>query len=611
MAGGYIIDPASGMPAVRTPGGALVPLGMSAEDLAAAGIQAPQAPAAPDARTAELDMSQLRPRVSLIDKPADPGMPLWKSDAPPGPVAPPAEQAYTNQNMAEALGKGQAVVPPDQDAPVRFDERGDRAAVLRSTAPDTSARKGEAIDPARLAQPRPAQQPQQAGATLDPMVEAAMRFRGGGGPRKLGETGETRKYQDYAAPMNPELAQQANESLLASDKYGEELAKSLTLRHDEAYQAQQGEFAARAGQLQAQQERFDAQQRLLQDYSAKRDALAAEAAQMKTPQMEDYWGSRSTMAKMATALSITLGAAAQGLRGGPNVGLDMSNQEIERWISSQREAYERKRGEVSDADNQYGKMVQTFGNQNLAEQQLRLQAWDVRDNLMKSYAEKVGTPSALEQYNQAMLQTEAQRAALKAQASRGAAVDVEQKLSMQGGGGAGLDPLSMLKRGSEAAGYVRNISGQGQGHSVLMPDGSVAYAPDEGSASKAQGVIKANDEVQQLVGQVKRLTSEASSRTATADEKAAASVKLTTLIPKLHDAMGISGFKGPVVEMMHEMIGNPTNFIRNPNSSARLDAISQQASQNIESEKKYLRAQPVGNASAGTPQAPSAQDEDE
>jgi len=299
------------------------------------------------------------------------------------------------------------------------------------------------VDPASLARGGSAA-PQQTGAPADDeaairdqLMREAMQPRGGGGPRGLGVTGETQKYTTFQNPGgDPTKVAAAQEALGASDKYGEELAKSLTLRQEQAYQAQQGEYAARAGQMAAQQQRFEQQQAMLQDYQAKRDAAMQEAAQLKTPQMEDYWESRGTMANIATALSITLGGALQGLRGGSNTGLEMSNQAIDRWIAGQREQYQRAREKGNDIDNQYAKMVQRFGSENLAADHLREQAWTVRDGMLKSYAEKIGTPSALENYNQAMLQTEAQRAALQAQNSQGAQVDIEQKLSMQGGGGA-------------------------------------------------------------------------------------------------------------------------------------------------------------------------------
>jgi hypothetical protein len=276
-------------------------------------------------------------------------------------------------------------------------------------------------------------------------------------------TGETQKLSRPEAPVDPVLGAQATEAQLASDAYGEQLAMSLNARQQQAYEATQGEYAARAGQMQAQQERFERQQSMLQTYQAKRDELAAEAAQMKTPQMEDYWKSKGTMATMATAVSIVLGGALAGLRGGQNPGLEMSNQAIDRWIGEQREAYQRAQGRVSDADNQYARMVQSFGSENLAIEHLREQAWTVRDNMLRSYAEKIGTPSALENYNQAMLQTEAQRAELRARASQGAMVEIEQKLSMQGGGGGRpKGVLDMLRAGAEAKKLTDTIGGKEQ-----------------------------------------------------------------------------------------------------------------------------------------------------
>lgn len=607
MAGGYLIDPATGRPAVQTAGGALMPLPLSDDELRAAGAQLQGPPGLPSPPMPGPDLRVAGPGG---------GMPLNDD----GSVRSPLGQAWDFINKPLPGPTPQPSGGPSLSAASDMTGAGYKSPagdfVAQPSAPPVPQPSGKAAVPELAQHSAGPAAPTGAAPAIDPMVQAAMSYRAGagGGPRKLGETGESRKYVDYANPMNPELAGKANEALGASDKYSEELAKSLDQRQQQAYDAQQNEFAARSGQMAAQQQRFDAQQTALQDYQAKRDALMTTAAQLKTPQMDEYWGSRGTTAKMATALSIALGGALQGLRGGQNPGLEMSNQEIDRWIVGQKEAYQRAHGAIEDADNQYAKMVQAFGSENLAQDHLREQAWTVRDNMLKSFADKIGTPSALEAYNQSMLQTEAQRAALQAQNSRGAQVEIDQKLSMQGGaGGASADPLAMLKRGAEATGYVNTISGVGKkdGPSVIMPDGSTVYAADQTAADKAQSVVKANDEVQQLVGQVKQLTADASSRTATAGERARAQVKLVTLVPKLHDAMGISGFKGPVVELVHEMLGDPEKFIRNPNAADRLDAISQQSKQNIEAERKYLRKAPTGNVSAAPAAPSSAQDEEE
>jgi hypothetical protein len=229
----------------------------------------------------------------------------------------------------------------------------------------------------------------------------------------------------------------AAESRRASNDYDRALANQITEKRDEAYQAYMTEQAARAGAVDAQRERQQHQQQQLREYEQKRDKLEAEAASMKAPQVEDYWGSRSTASKLATAISITLGGALQGLRGGTNTGLDAANRAVDQWVTEQREDYQRARGKVSDADNKYARMVKTFGDENLAEQNLRIQAHDIRDNMLKTYAEKIGTPSAMEAYQQTMLQSQAARAEAQKKAYQDAGADIEQKFSMQGGGGAG------------------------------------------------------------------------------------------------------------------------------------------------------------------------------
>lgn len=442
----FLMDPQTGLPAVPMAGGGALPVGLSPDQFRAAlgtqpapggfdpatGVFAP----APRAAPPPMAPDQFRQALTPQAPPPAPG-----SHATPQHAAADAEMPHAAPGMQPDAGFN---APPH--------------GYVVDKPPGALEGEGGAVDPATLARRgggAPGQAEQGGGMFGNPLLDKVFTegpAGGGGGPRRLGQTGETQKYSRPEFAMDPTLHARSEEALGASDKYNEELAKSLTTRQEQAYQAQQDEYAARSGQMAAQQQRFEAQQNALQDYQAKRDAIVAEAAQLKAPQMEEYWGSRSTGAKMATGLSIALGGALQGLRGGSNPGLEMSNQEIEHWLTSKREDYQRAQGRVTDADNQYARMVQTFGSENLATEHLREQAWTVRDGMLKSYAEQIGTPNALEAYNQAMLQSEAQRADLRARASQGAMVEIEKKLSMQGGGGAGgsRDLLSRLERTARA-----------------------------------------------------------------------------------------------------------------------------------------------------------------
>lgn len=445
MAGGYIIDPATGQAGVPMASGGFLPLPMSPDQLTAAGLPGP--PGLPPAPDMGPDMRVAGPGGGRANPTPAPQILPSSTGGRHNPSA--GEQAAMQAQNAQRDAEKQAADRAHLEEVARGGGRAGASAALAlqksaAAAPPPAAVPAHA-NPDELARPgatggqAPAQQQQ--GGTLDPLeqlaYEQALQRGGGGGPRQLGVTGQTEKYTTFEKPGgDPAKVAAAKEAIDTYDKYGEETAKSLTIRQEQAYQAQQQEYAARSGQMAAQQQRYEQQQNALQDYQAKRESFVQQAAQLKTPQMEDYWGSRGTFANVMTGLSIALGGALQGLRGGQNPGLEMSNQSIDRWINAQQEDYKRAQGRVTDADNQFARAVQMFGSENLAASHLREQAWGVRDGMLKSYAEKIGTPSALEAYNEAMLQSEAKRAALVAQNSMGAEVEIEKKLSMQGGGGA-------------------------------------------------------------------------------------------------------------------------------------------------------------------------------
>jgi hypothetical protein len=602
MAGGYIIDPATGQPAVQTASGMLLPLGLSQGDLSAAGMPgppgAPAAPASgPDQRNAYNGGGAMF-GVQGIAPPTTDSLPTEPIKQAIGWHDPTTAGAAPGSPLAAQVAASQPAQPEQAPAPPKL---------VRAAPSDGGQQQAPGPDPS-----------QEAGLAAFQDYMKGGGGGGGGGPRRLAETGESEKYIRPQFAADPGLVANSTEALGASDKYNEELAKSLKIRQDQAYQAQQGEFAARAGQMEAAQKHFDAQQNMLQDYQAKRDALAQQAAQMKTPQMEDYWQSRGTFANVMTGLSIALGGALQGLRGGENPGLQMANQSIDRWIASQKEAYNRAEGRVSDADSQYAKLVQTFGNENLATEHMRLQAWDVRDGMLKTYAQKIGTPDALENYNQAMLATEADRAKAAARASQGAQVEIDRKLSMTGGGGGGK-PKTLAEAYKVAAETKKNadiLNGTGGGdgkNAVILSDGSTAYATNPAEAQSAQGVIRSADEASGMLDRLDHLTQTAGKRALTEDERGQAETLKAELMPALQGVHGFKRLTDADLHLLQEMTGDPTAFARNPNARARLLELKRGVQESSQIRLKYLRRKPVGGGTetAAPAEAPGAQDEGE
>lgn len=458
MAGGfYTLDPATGQPMMQTASGAFVPLPLSEEEMQQAGAQL-----APP------------PGVAAVAPPQGPDMRVAGPGGGAGDLGgadPAMAQFIADQNQAGQVAAMRQQLAP-QAPPTNTHPTQDRFQQLEQLGQPRPGRQVAGVDPATLARGggRGAGAPQQeqpgGGGIDDPLVQQAMAEAmrgggGGGGPRKLGVSGETHKYKGFQAPMDPRLAQQAGEAQLASEGYNEQLAMSLQQRQQQAYEATQAEFASRSGQLAAVQQRYEQQQAMLQDYTSKRDALIEEARQMKAPDQRTYWQEAGVMGKLTAGLSMVFGGALAGLRGGQNMGLEATRMAVDDWMRVRKDEYDRAQDSAQAADTKLGKMVQQFGSENLALEHMRLQAWEVRDSMLRSYAEKIGTPDALEIYNQAMLQSEAEKAAVAARASQGAEVEIEQKLAMQGGGG-GARPgvLNMLRAGAEATKLRNTIEGK-------------------------------------------------------------------------------------------------------------------------------------------------------
>jgi hypothetical protein len=302
---------------------------------------------------------------------------------------------------------------------------------------------------------------------MDPAVEQVFRealSRGrGGGPARLGVTGRTAKYF-LPGEVPEEVSDEAEGARQARQGFGLETAERADARREMVFQARQAEAAYRMAQIEVERTRQAEQQRQLDDYAVKRDAMLEEAAQIKAPDMADYWGSKSDVAKMMTALSIAIGGALQGLRGGPNPGLEMSNQTIDRWLLTKREEYNHAKDRANVADNQYAQMVQRFGSENLATANLREQAYAVRDAMMLDYAQEMGTPQALEAAQAMLLAEQEKRADGKAQAYAAAGQEIEERLSMTGGGGGGSPRLlKALSDAAQAKKYLDEINGTAGG----------------------------------------------------------------------------------------------------------------------------------------------------
>jgi len=122
--------------------------------------------------------------------------------------------------------------------------------------------------------------------------------------------------------------------------------------------------------------------------------------------------------KIAAGIAIALGEAARGFRGGqgPNVGLDLINQSVDREVERQKMEYARLGDRVSAAENLFTRNLQILNNEKAAEDKTREQILGIaaqKAGVLLEKAQQTEQNNRLQQ-NLAMQQAQLNMSALQA-----------------------------------------------------------------------------------------------------------------------------------------------------------------------------------------------------
>jgi hypothetical protein len=492
----------------------------------------------------------------------------------------------------------------------------ERMAYLNSKDAEKGVAVGQAPELAPHSATRGGEQPASDGAlTLTPEQELAFReaTRGGGGPVKsslaLGK--RTEKYTTYGK-VPDELSADINKRGDALEaKQTADLDSSntqreqLLARRDAQYTQQMDDVIDQRMQRQAVNDR-------IQQLQQTRDQREQEVATMPPPDLQRYWGEKGVASQVMTGLSIALGGYVQGLRGGDNPGLEMANRAIDTWMKVEREKYDRASDTAKRADSQYGQALALYGTPEMAENDMRARAYAVRDSMLANQLDQIGNADAYAKGQEALQQGSLQRQQLKAQAFQLAgekAVEDTLQQRTTGGGGSG-NFLKGLKAAAEAKQTSDYLNGKTDVHgkplagaaasplAVRFPDGSVAFAGNSKEKTQSQKAVRSAWGGMNDIDRLIQLTGSASSRAPGADEQGQAEALAAALLLKVHDAHGIATFQQATSDVMHEMLGNPTQFFRNPKSVAKLREVRRGLEDVIHEQKKFLAPSVSSNSEA-------------
>lgn len=156
-----------------------------------------------------------------------------------------------------------------------------------------------------------------------------------------------------------EQARQSQEQYAATG--GQPYAEQLG--HEEAFANQQ--MAAAEARARVEEQRAAEQRQELEERQKDFDQ-AADSLKHETIDPGQAWGSKSDAAKAGAIGSILLGGLGSALAGGPNVGLQLLQADIDRSIDAQKFAYNAKKDSLSAKQTAFGQAMNRFGDERAA-----------------------------------------------------------------------------------------------------------------------------------------------------------------------------------------------------------------------------------------------------
>lgn len=311
-----------------------------------------------------------------------------------------------------------------------------------------------------------------------------------------------------------------------------------------------------------------------------------------------FWASRSTGQKVAGVVSLFLGGFLQGMRGGPNAGLDMLNQYIDRDIEAQKFAYGAARDTAQQQQTAFGMAMQKYGNVDAAKAAARAAALDSVQAQLGQQAAMWKSADAANRAQMAM----AELAQLRMQQiQQGVAFMPARQVAV---GPTWTDPNTGLSyNDAQAREFAKEVRGQehdlnkgaqgiggdilkegykaqaaaaakGVEHQVQLPTGEVIAAPDADTAKQLRGASVSLMETQRLTDKAKQILASSSWR-ADPDKRATMKQVQTDLMQNY----GVAHQMGALSDKDYEnaMRGTVDLFSLTPGKETALDGLNQTA----------------------------------
>lgn len=322
------------------------------------------------------------------------------------------------------------------------------------------------------------------------------------------------------------------------------------------------------------------------------DQRQAEAEQATPQTRGEIIQSRGSLAGVLSGISIALGGYVQGLRGGSNPGLDIVNQSIQDEIASQKAKWEATKDKEAAANTAYGRALQLYGDPNAAEADMYTRGLTLAANIANNHWKQADNEDEMMK-QRLVAQSLMEQAAEKKQAAytliHGQIAQenfVHQNAQYATVGGPAAPPTDVEKM-------------------VTLPNGTRAWATRAEAAKAAQETVSEAALLDSQLGQLKKLTASAGSRTWTADERARAETLKNEMFNTYRKVHGYSRFSEAEKTNFDKGLGNQEDFFHNPNVAGHLEELRRQGAGKVNATLGELYTDPTYARSLLDPEASS------
>jgi hypothetical protein len=377
--------------------------------------------------------------------------------------------------------------------------------------------------------------------------------------------------------------------------------------YDMAYEQEQMARARQVAIERSAAEREQELQSLQTDFHASVQALSQAAVDPNR-----FWATRSTGQRTMAMASLILGGFASG--GGPNMGLEIINQAIDRDINAQMQSYQLKRDVVAGKQTAFAMAMQKYQNADAARAMARAAALDV----VQAQAAQMGAlwkgTEAANRSDQLMAQLQADKMNQIAQGVRfvqaqatgpvfmdrhGITYDMNQARQVATTFRADeqkREEIGLNKAGDViVAGAKASAEQQAkqQAHRVVLPTGEVFSAPSEKDAGEVRDLVTSTQEVRRLIAEAKAIRENAA--VAGVPLSPSERGKLASIQSDLITNFAVQHKLGALSESDRDLAlqGTSDLFALGPKADAQLERLNQSSTAKLHSRLKTYEGAPA------------------